>query len=229
MEDKISLWLGAEEKNYKAGIDLFSSVTRNRFLLRQLSKRETTRNLAKLTYELNKYLSRALPIKETQVKEKPSPKKEIKQADPPPLPTNAQDKKAVEKLEIALGKMHNKKGILSNQLRNFSAGDNKARKAVLTQIDGLNEDMNNIRTKLDYYNKNGRLPPLEETPTPKEKTIPEDPLQMKQMLLNLRTSRTKINNQLNTETKPAEITKLKTRLHEKLKLIEEIERRLNAN
>jgi hypothetical protein len=230
MKDEIFLWLQSKEKNYKKGIALLEPVIKNKYLLKQLTRKESRLTRNKLIHELKKFAGRApIPEKSIQAPAAPSPKKETRQVPSTKEINQDEEAQAVEKLEIALGKMHNKKGILSNKLRSFDAGDNKSRKAVLKQIDGLTADMNSIRNKLDFYNKNGHLPPLEETS--KDKEIPDDPLQMKQMLLNLRTSRTKINNQLNTPAAKshAENSKLKNRLQEKIKLIEEIERRLNAS
>jgi len=225
MKEEIFTWLQSQEKDYKTGITYLEELTRNRYLLKQLARKESKNNFSKLIYELTKYTTRET-IKGKPLVE-PEPPRESK---PPPPPVGTiQDKKAVEKLEISLAKMHNKKGILSNTLRNFSAGDNKARRSVLNQIDGLNLDMNSIRTKLDYYNKNGTLPPLEETPIKKKNMIPEEPVKMMEKLLSLRTSRTKIKKQIAASTDQERKKILTTRLNEKINLINQIEKNLNGN
>jgi hypothetical protein len=155
-------WLQSPDKDYDTGIALLQPISRNKYLVKQLAKKQSKRNLAKLIYELHKRVS--LPACPAGRPPKGGPPTE-KEA---PLIDQEQQKKAVEKLETALGKMHNKKGMLSNQLRTFDASDNEGRKVLLKQIDTLNEDMNSIRNKLDYYHTNGRLPPLPEPPT-KEK------------------------------------------------------------
>ena len=207
MKNAIEAWLNSPEKNYKEGLGLLRPLCRNRYLLRSLSLKENRYNRAKLENELHKavetYHRQPHVVKQVAPAPAPPPEDKIEQDESDPEidlnnMTRAQTAAAVEKLEVALGKMHNKKGILSNSLRNFDIKDKENRKAVLSRIDGLTADMNEIRGKLAYHQKHGKLPPVVQVKTKKEKPIPDDPVKMKEMLLNLRTSRTKINKQLKT-------------------------------
>jgi hypothetical protein len=244
MKDKIEKWLASDKQDYQDGLALLGPLIRNKYLFRNLSQKENKYNRAKLINELRKVV--AGPVNKQPEKKAPVPAPKASapagSAPVPPVPavtdegeidlnnmTPEQTAAAVEKLEQALSKMHNKKGILSNSLRNFDAKDNEGRKAVIDQINGLDEDMNSIRSKLDYYAKNGKLPPILPDKNNKTKEIPDDPVKMKEMLLNLRTSRTKIKKQLKEKNiSPAEKEKLETRLKEKIDQITEIERRLNG-
>jgi len=228
MNDEITSWLKDPGKDYKKGVELFTPLTRNKYLLKQLARQENKRNLAKLVYELTKLKNRYpdTPKKETPTPLAPTPLEDI---TPDPIKTGSpQEDKISEKLEITLARLHNKKGILSNSLRDFKPTDNAGRKAVLKKIEDITQEMDIIRTGLNYYHTHGTMPPLEDAPEKNKISIPADPLQMKDMLLNLRSSRTKIKTQIAQEKDEARITKLTNRLEEKINLINEIETRLNG-
>ncbi|WP_126244139.1 P1/P2 acidic ribosomal protein [Chitinophaga rhizosphaerae] len=106
------------------------------------------------------------------------------------------DTVAVEQLEITLARMHNKKGLLSNSLRECSPHDNAGRRSILQQIDDLGSAMAEIRGKLLHFRQHGRLPPISARTELPEKPIPDDPFQLSRMLHNERSSRSKIKSRL---------------------------------
>lgn len=244
---KIQTWLDNSNRDYFEGISLLNQVTRNKTLIRNLSRRQNKYNSDKLIYELKKEARVPTIIITTKkqaasvpdvalASDKMDADSEPENAAPAPsaafsnLMMPDETKAAVEKLEIALGKMHNKKGILSNSLREFAPSDNIGRKKVLSEIDTLNNDMNDIRVKLAYYEKNGSLPPI---PTDKsfdikENEIPDDPVAIKQMLLNERSNRAKLKRKIDDPSRK-NIDELKARLTSKDNLIAELERRLNGS
>jgi hypothetical protein len=237
MNEAITTWLNSPDKNYQQGLDLLGGHHRNRYLLRSLRLRENKTNRAKMEYELRK-VAKHLPIKPAQKEAKPmeAPVLQTMQTPTPEAAeidlnnmTEEQTAIAVERLEVALGKMHNKKGILSNSLRNCDVNDNEGRKKILDQIEGLNTDMNEIRAKLGYHNKHGKLPPVAGKVEKHIKPIPDDPVAMKDTILNLRSSISKIKKQLkNIPVKDKEYEKLHTRYEEKMNVIKEIESRLHG-
>jgi hypothetical protein len=229
MDDPISAWLQSPDKNYQQGLGLLAMRTKNRYLMRSLSLKASRENRGKLLHELKKLARPTPPPRPAPQKLKPAPAAPAAAAPPEGSSESAEPVAlAVEKLEVALTRMHNKKGMLSNELRQLPAKDNLARKALLERIDGLNTDMGAIQDKLDYFKKNGKLPPLA-APEQTFKAIPADPVEMKQTLLNLRSSRTKITKQMRATTPASpEMKKLENRLAEKQRMITEIERKLNG-
>jgi hypothetical protein len=260
LQEKIASWLENPERDYNEGIGLLSTVSKNKNLLRALSRSESKYNKEKLMHELSKFATADPPppltttthTEATHPVVEPKPDTvpnatENKDATPPvavaggvpdppaatgstttPSPETLQ---AVEQLEQARAAMHNKKGILSNSLIGFADNDNEGRKACLNEINSLNNAMQEIGTKLAYFEKNGELPPLEvkQPVEVKENEIPDDPIQMKQMLLNERTNLSKIRAKLkNPETKTELLPDLEAKLASKTKLVDEIQRRLNG-
>jgi hypothetical protein len=249
---KIQTWLDNPNRDYFEGISLLNQATRNKTLIRNLSRKQNKYNADKLIYELKKEASIPTKIITTNkqaasvpdvalTSDKMDEDSELKKAAPAPSAafpivkghmTIDETKEAVEKLEIALGKKHNKKGILSNSLRDFAPSDNIGRKKVLDEIDVLNNDMNEIRGKLAYYEKHGSLPPIVAPKSfdIKENDIPDDPVAIKQMLLNERSNRAKLKRKLDDpSTDKNKLDELKARFTSKDNLIAEIERRLNGS
>jgi hypothetical protein len=247
---EINAWLQGEDHDYKTGLQLLKKVERNKYLLRSLSLKENNYTRAKILHQLTKYSKlspepatiESVALKKTGYK----PEKKLKQikiveeeeidkiVPEPEIDLNnmtpAQTAAAVEKLEIALGKMHNKRGILSNSLRSFNAKDNEGRKKILEQIDSLNENMSQIRAKLDYHNKHGKLPPVPAKKPEKNifDDIPDDPVGMNKMLLNERSNLSKYKKKLkgNLTDKLRESNEKK--LADSTAIVAEIERRLHG-
>lgn len=246
---KIKTWLENNNRDFFEGIGLLSQVCRNKTLIRNLSRSQSRYNFEKLINELKKEArvpakiipppnTSAASVPDTFFKVSDKRTEDLNTAAPAPsaavvVPMTLEETKAaVEKLEVSLARMHNKKGMLSNSLREFDASDNDGRKKVLDQIDGLNSDMNDIRVKLAYYQKHGTLPPIpaEQSFEIRENEIPDDPVDMKQMLLNERSNRAKLKKKIdNPDTDKNKLSELEARFASKEILISEIERRLNGS
>src|SRR3954463_8681575 len=139
MNDEIKAWLKSDAKDYDSGIALMNKVCKNKYLLRSLRSKKNLYTQQKIVHELKKYITYDHEDGHAQ-------------QTPPDMPihrdtiahdesafdlnnmTQDQTKIAVEKLEIALSKMYNKRGMLSNSLRNFDVKDDAARARVLRQI-----------------------------------------------------------------------------------------------
>ena len=139
------------------------------------------------------------------------------------------DAKVAEQLEISYSKMFNKKGMLANSLRKFIETDNAGRKHVMEQIASLNSDINSIRTKLDHFKEHGQLPakqdPAPVHPSPTETVIPDDPILMKNLLLNTRSTISKLKKKIAEGADPDKLRELEVDLQKKTELASEIQRR----
>ena len=233
---EIIAWLNDKNRDHFTGVALLNRVSRNRYLIRQLSLKKNLYTSQKLFSELRKIAQSVAGSTTKIIPEIKSPTSQtsIKTTDRMTSAidlnnmTDEQTTQAVEKLETALGKMYNKRGLLSNSLRQFDANDNASRQKVLQQIDGLNDDMNAIREKLNYHKKHGKLPPIiEDHPKTIYDDIPVDPVAMKEMLLNERTNVSRYKKKLKAgDIGDVYRAKTEKRLQDSSAIINEIERRL---
>lgn len=149
----------------------------------------------------------------------------------PPANVNPEDAKSAERLEIVYSKMYNKKGMLSNSLRTFAEHDNEGRKQVMDQIRGLAADMKDIRAKLDHFKDHGNLPAKSDPPAAfsrRETSIPDDPVHMKNSLLNLRSAISKLKKKIANGVPADKLPVFEALLKEKTELVNEIERRIHG-
>ena len=258
LQDKIRVWLAEEMKDFFAGISLLSQLTTNRMLIRNLSRKESKYSHGKLVHELQKHLRHLPPInthpdsKATDPEQSDDSKKSEKQeaapavdpaagdpnSEPPPsgdkqpVEINQDDAKSAEELEVVYSKMYNKKGMLINSLREFAEKDNEGRKQVMEQISGLAADMKDIRAKLDHFKEHGNLPAKVDPPVippRREIVIPDDPILMKGLLLNTRSTISKLKKKISEGAPADKLPVLESLLKEKTELAGEIERRLNGS
>lgn len=163
---------------------------------------------------------------ESSSKEPPPPS-----GDKPLININQEDAKSAEQLEIVYSKMYNKKGMLINSLRGFAEHDNEGRKQVMEQIRGLAADMKDIRAKLDHFKEQGRLPTKADpppAPSRRDTAIPDDPVNMKNSLLNLRSTISKLKRKIANGVPADKLPVFEALLKEKTEMVNEIERRIHG-
>ena len=150
----------------------------------------------------------------------------------PPVTVDPEHAKAVEELEISYSKMYNKKGMLINSLRAFAEPDNDGRKAVMDQVSSISTSMQSIRSKIDHFKEHGQLPVQEEQSTqvfpPQPIVIPDDPVRMKNLLLNLRSTASKLKKKIADGVELDRLPFYEAELQKKTNMINEIKRRLHG-
>ncbi len=140
--------------------------------------------------------------------------------------------KTADELQITLGKMYNKKGILINSLRSIPEADNDGRKAIIDQITSIREAMKGMEDSLRHFKEKGTLPPPEPVKEihslPVGPNIPDDPYLMQRMLLNTRSTISKLKKKIKEGADPATLADLEKELAEKTWIANEILRRQNG-
>lgn len=162
----------------------------------------------------------------------PPPNDEGKQ---PAINITADNAKSAEDMEISYSKMYNLCGKLSNSLREFKPEDNDGRSAVLARIADIRKSMSDIEEKIKHFKLHGVLPSLDESTLPadnqiKEKPIPEDRVQMQRMLMNDRSTLSKLKKKIaKGVSDPEKLKELEQQLLYVTERANEIQRRMNGS
>jgi hypothetical protein len=236
-------------RNYNAGLQLFSLLTKNKTLLNTLTKKSARFGREKLNYELPKaaglnYLRMPPLPKENKIPKPADQRKDKQLSVTENVSSSEHSKKQIElkkelekqypkiirRLKYEYSNLYNERSILHKKMgyipQNNTPQNMNDRSNLFQKISKISAEMELIHHFTQQYEKDGTIPEEKEIwPVKKEKPLPEDHAELKKIKKNLQSSISKDNNRLNYQD---------TKKHEKLNPIppgpkrQKIEKRIKS-
>lgn len=152
--NQIAIYLKNGALDYFYGVSLLRGVSKNKALLNTLIRKENDYNLAKLIYELKKFLPTVLPDPDTDQSPaeyipEPVPEKYHSQLD-----TNI--RKAIDALTTQKNQLYAKRTFLHPKLELVST--DKERYELAFEIHKIQPQIDTLRNQIEHIKTNKRLP-----------------------------------------------------------------------
>jgi hypothetical protein len=200
--DTIKAWL-TSERVYSEGVKLYAQFGKNSRLLSTFLFKENAFNVEKLVYELSKIADAVVPIVEQKQVIKFNNGAKILLETPIKPPTRGLSienieissfPKELEDMIVLRGYLTNKKAIIHNSMHNLEATDNEGRKAKMTEMIDIRNQIIEIDNAEYHFKKNGKMPDapiVDEKISDLDTPLPTDPVALLKFQKSLRERKSK--------------------------------------
>jgi hypothetical protein len=217
MSKEIEKWL-KNPKDYQKGVELLSTVCKNKVLINNLIRKESAANKERLIYQLEKHAVQ--PAKATKPKPQPKPKPKALKTAP------TQTDQTLERLSEEKGQLHLERARAANRMK-FCTNDAQ-RKQVYENCQEIQARYDAKAKQITHYQRHGTLPKEESVKTTTFR-LSDDRMDWRKQLSNARSNRSKLTNKIKAHSQDHPKQAIwKKKLNQIIKDIEQIENHLQS-